>query len=357
MISTELINTHWAPKAEKQGSLSPEMLNLIYQEKWFKLFVPKELGGLGLTLPNALYLEEKIARLDASMGWTVTLCAGAGWFVGFLDEELSQVIFAYPKVCLAGSGFVGGKANRKGDHYEISGSWTYASGALHATYFTANCEMLEDGKALLDANGKPIVKAFILKKEEVEILDGWSYMGMIATGSHAFKTENLQVPLHRAFEILPEKVTRTESIFRYPFLQFAEATLAVNILGITKHLQRLISETFWKRHEFRKYGQKHLDYFLKLEKSCEMKLETARGRFFEAVEFSWNELEIKGKISNKSLKSVSQSSRKLTQICREVNSKMHPFAGLEAAKTHTELNRVWRDFNTVSQHALLIFPF
>lgn len=357
MISAKLINTDWAPKAEKQGSLSPEMLNLIYQEKWFKLFVPKELGGLGLTLPDALDLEEKIARLDASMGWTVTLCAGAGWFVGFLDEELSLEIFADPEVCLAGSGFVGGKANRVGDDFEISGSWTYASGALHATHFTANCELLENGKALLDDQGKPIVKAFILKKEEVEILDGWSYMGMIATGSHAFKTENLQVSLHRAFEILPEKVTRTESIYRYPFLQFAEATLAVNILGITQHLQTLISETFWKRHEFRKYDQKHLDYFQKLEKSCASKLETARITFYEAVEVSRQELEANGKISNKSLKSVSKSSRKLTQVCREVNSKMHPFAGLEAAKTHTELNRVWRDFNTVSQHALLIFPF
>lgn len=357
MISSEFINSDWAPKAEKNGSLTEEMLHLIYREKWFKLFVPKELDGLGLTLPEALGLEEKIARLDASMGWTVTLCAGAGWFVGFLDEKLNQEIFEDPKVCLAGSGFVGGKANRIGDNFVISGSWTYASGALHATHFTANCEMLENGKPVLDVQGKPIVKAIILKKEEVEILDGWSYMGMVATGSHAFKTENLRVPINRAFEILPEKVTRPEPIFRYPFLQFAEATLAVNILGITKHLQTLISATFWKRHEFRKYDQKHLDYFIRLEKSCGSKLENARIKFHQTVETSWRELESKGKISSKSLKTVSKSSRKLTQICREVNSKMHPFAGLEAAKTHTELNRVWRDFNTVSQHALLIFPF
>jgi indole-3-acetate monooxygenase len=357
MISSELIHIEWASKAEKQGSLTPEMLHLIYQEKWFKLFVPKELEGLGLTLPEALLLQEKIARVDASIGWTVTLCAGAGWFVGFLETKLSQEIFANPKVCMAGSGFVGGKANRVGEQYEISGNWTYASGALHATHFTANCELMEDGKPLLDANGKPIVKAFVLKKEEVEILDGWSYMGMIATGSHAFKTENLSVPLNRVFEILPEKVTRSEAIYRYPFLQFAEATLAVNILGITLHLQKLIIESFLKRNEFRKYDQNHLDYFQKLEKSCASKLENARIKFFESVELSWKELEIKGKISSKTLKSVSKSSRKLTQICREVNSKMYPFAGLEAAKTHTELNRVWRDFNTVSQHALLIFPF
>jgi hypothetical protein len=334
MISTELLNTDWAPKAEKQGSLTAEMLDLIDQEKWFKLFVPKELDGLELTLLDALLVEEKIARLDASMGWTVTLCAGAGWFVGFMNEKLSREIFFESKVCLAGSGFVGGKAKWIENCYEISGSWTYASGALHATHFTANCEIWKDGRLALDEAGKPIVKAFILKKEDVEILDGWNYMGMIATGSHAFKTENLLVPSNRAFEILPEKVNRPELIYRYSFLQFAEATLAVNILGITQHLQTLISATFWKRYEFRKYDQKHLDFFQKLEKSCQSKLEAVRIKFYESVEVSWQELVDNGKISNKSLKSVSKYS-----------------------KTHTELNRVWRDFNTVSQHALLIFPF
>lgn len=357
MITSDLVNSHWAPQAEKQGSLTPEMLDFIYREKSFKLFVPKELDGLGLTLPEALLLEEKIARLDASMGWTVTLCAGAAWFVGFLDEKLSQEIFADPKVCLAGSGFVGGKANRVGDHYEISGSWTYASGALHATHFTANCELLEEGKPVLDLQGKPFVKAFILKKEEVEILGGWSYMGMIATGSHAFKAENLRVPLDRAFEILPEKVTRPEPIFRFPFLQFAEATLTATILGISLHLVELIEKSFWKRHDYRNFDKKQLLHFQKVLRKQRKSLKKRKIEFYDQVQESWIQLEAKGKIKKTNLKTLSRISRKLTQTCREVNSQLYPFAGLEAAKTHTELNRVWRDFHTVSQHALLTFPF
>ena len=169
---------------------------------------------------------------------------------GHIEIKLSKEIFSDSKVCLAGSGFVGGKANRVGDNFEISGSWTYASGALHATHFTANCEMLEDGKPVLDGQGNPVVKAFILKREEVEILDGWSYMGMIATGSHAFKTENLQVPLNRVFEILPEKVTRPEAIYRYPFLQFAEATLAVarrGAPGSSSSVSTTRSSARWRR--------------------------------------------------------------------------------------------------------------
>ncbi|MEP0711197.1 MAG: acyl-CoA dehydrogenase family protein, partial [Algoriphagus sp.] len=243
MKNSKLFSHEIAQKAEQFGCLPEEWLTEIYQEKWFKLFVPKELGGLGLTLPETLKIEEKLAKLDGSLGWTVTLCAGAAWFVGFMNESLRNEIFPDEKLCLAGSGYVGGKADKIGDKYIISGSWTYASGALHATHLTANCEILEDGNALLDNKGKPLVNAFLLDRKDVEILDGWNYMGMIATGSHAFRCENLAVPLSRAFEILPEKAQLNAPVYQYPFLQFAETTLAANILGISNHLLELMEQS------------------------------------------------------------------------------------------------------------------
>lgn len=357
MLDSLIFNSATAAKAEQMAKLPSEWLEVIYREKWFQLFVPRELGGRGASLPESLKIEEELAFTDGSLGWTVTLCAGAGWFAGFFEKDLRKEVFQDPKVCLAGSGFVGGKADLQGEEYLVSGHWSYASGALHATHFTANCELLENGKAVLDQKGNPIVKAFILKKEEVEILDGWSYMGMIATGSHAFKTENLRVPLNRAFVILPEKATLKGAIYRYPFLQFAEVTLAVNILGITRHLIELIENAFKTRHAYRKFDKRHLDYFEKVFEKQDKKLKSLQKEFHSVIEFSWNELQKEGKISKSSLKKISKISRKLTQNCREISGKLYPFAGLEAAKTNTELNRVWRDFNTVSQHALLIFPF
>lgn len=357
MNNSNLFNHELAAKAESLGYLPEEWLAEIYAEKWFKLFVPEELGGLGCTLPEALKIEEKLAKLDGSLGWTVTLCAGAAWFVGFMDESVRKDIFPDEKLCLAGSGFVGGKADKIGENYLISGSWTYASGALHATHLTANCEIFEEGKALHDKKGKPVVKAFVLDRKDVEILDGWNYMGMIATGSHAFRCEKLSVPLSRCFEIIPNKAQLKEPVYQYPFLQIAEATLAANILGISKHLKELIEQSFWKRHEYRKYDKKHLKYFQDLLTKQDKKLQKLRDEFYGQVNSSWEELVQKGKISDSRLKKVSKISRKLTQQCREINGKLYPFSGLEAAKTHTELNRVWRDFNTVGQHALLIFPF
>lgn len=357
MLNKDIFNSEYCAKAEASGSLLPEWLDEIYQEKWFKLFVPKALGGLELSLPKALQVQEKLARLDGSLGWTVTLCAGAGWFVGFMDDSLHGEVFFNPKVCLAGSGFVGGKANRVKDSFQINGSWTYASGATHATHFTANCEILENGVPVFDSDGEPLIKAFILKSSEVKILDSWKYMGMIATGSHAFETEDLQVPINRCFEISPDKAILKDPIYKFPFLQFAEATLAVNILGITLHFQRLVNESFEFRNHKNKFLHDQLAYFDHVFSEEGKEIEVLKVEFYETIRSSWKKLHADGEVSDIQLKKVSQSSRKLVQSCRESNAKLYPFAGLEAAKTETELNRVWRDFNTVSQHSLLTFPF
>nr|WP_294897466.1 acyl-CoA dehydrogenase [uncultured Pedobacter sp.] len=351
------ITCELAEKAEELGFLPNEWLDTIYQEKWFKLFVPKYLNGLGLSFTTILKTEEELATKDGSLAWTVTLCAGAAWFVGFLNEDLATEVFKDPKVCFAGSGFVGGTANKIADGYIINGSWTYASGALHATHFTANCKILDEGKPFLDKNGESIVKAFLLKRSEVEILDGWCYMGMVATGSHAFKVVEQLVPLNRVFEILPEKAILPDPIFRYPFLQLAEATLVANVLGITLHFLALVDNCFRIRAHTRNYDQAHLTYYSELRCNLLQDILNLRMEFYEVIEKSWQELVNKGNITESTLAEVSKICRELAITCRENAAKLHPYAGLEAAKKHTEINRVWRDMNTVSQHALLIFPF
>lgn len=351
------LNSTFSRKSEQKGRLCEEWLGALYSQKYFKLFVPEVYGGLSLELVPALKIEEKLAFIDGSLGWTTTLCAGAGWFVGFMGDQLREEVFKDPKVCFAGSGFVGGKANKIGDCYHIHGSWTHASGALHATHFTANCEILENGIPVLDSFGKSVVKAFILAASEIEILDSWRYMGMIATGSHAFKVENLKIPINRCFDILPEKAKLSDPIYRFPFLQFAEATLAVNILGITRHFQELIKESFEVRKQQSKFREDQLDYFDQIFSTEDNEIKLLRMEFYEVVQSAWNELVNHGELSDGKLKNVSQVSRRLVQTCRESNAKLFPFGGLHAAKTDTELNRVWRDFNTVSQHSLLTFPF
>ncbi len=135
-IDLSVIREH-ARDAEKLGTLHPLQMEIIHKNGWLNSFVPKEFGGLGLTLPEIVELEESISWADGSVGWMVTLCSGAAWFIGFLDADLSKEIIQGTEMCFAGSGAPNGTAELRKNGYEISGHWKYASGSLHATVFTA----------------------------------------------------------------------------------------------------------------------------------------------------------------------------------------------------------------------------
>ncbi|RZL41087.1 MAG: acyl-CoA dehydrogenase, partial [Pedobacter sp.] len=76
---------------------------------------------------------------------------------------------------------------------------------------------------------------------------------------------------------------------------------------------------------------------------------------YNAFDQSWNQLIRSGKIEENLLLEVSLISRKLAHACRRASDTLFPYCGLEAAKKESEINRVWRDIHTASQHALLTF--
>ncbi|MFN0254743.1 acyl-CoA dehydrogenase family protein [Pedobacter ureilyticus] len=343
-----------APQSEALGELHPDVLEIAYQEEWFKLYVPVAYGGPGKKLPEILRIEEDLAYVDGSTAWTVTLCSGAGWFAGFLDPVLAEEIFADRKACFAGSGAVGGTAQQTERGYRISGHWKYASGALHATIFTANCVLQDkNGSDILDEEGNQVIKSFILKRDEVEIQSGWSYFGLVATGSHAFDVRDLEVPANRSFKINEPKVA--DEGFDYPFLQLAETTLAVNSLGMARRFLDLVNDSFFNRSGFKRYTSAQVSFFEDELAKCKHTLTTIREHFYEAFDTSWYQLINDTVIDGALLKEVSRLSRELAHQSRRVVDTLYPYAGLEAAKRETELNRVWRDLHTASQHALLTF--
>ncbi|MUV02685.1 acyl-CoA dehydrogenase [Flavobacterium rakeshii] len=353
---TQTIKEH-AAQSEQNGKLHHKILNLIHSQNWFNIYVPKVYGGLEKPLPEILRLEEQIAKADGSTGWTVTLCSGAAWFAAFLDPDLAKEVFSNPKACLAGSGAATGTATVTPNGYSINGSWKYASGALHATHFTMNCMVKNnDGSVVFNNDNEELVLSFLLKKEEVTIVPNWPSMGMVASGSHSFTVNNIEVPSNRSFTINGSPKT-TAPYLNYPFLQLAEATLAVNFLGMASHFIELVKDLFYNRSGMERFTPEQKSYFEDEFKKAQSQLQDDSQQFYEVVDLSWENYIKQDTIPNDILKQVSHYSRTLAHAARKVTDTLYPYCGLEAAKTESELNRVWRDLHTASQHSLLTFPF
>ncbi|MFD2960660.1 MULTISPECIES: acyl-CoA dehydrogenase family protein [Olivibacter] len=344
-------------EAELQGSLTTKQLAVIYENKLFNLFVPKAYGGLDLSLTEALQIERLLAEIDGSLGWTVTLCSGANMFVGFLNQDIAHPLFSNKKVCFGGSGRVGGHAEIMEEGYLVSGKWQYATGAAHNTVFTANCEIYQNGEPLLDAAKKPVIKSFFFLQDEVTILHDWNAMGLKATASHSFEVNNLKVEKRRAFKIDPQGAILKAPIYRYPFQQFAEATLCVNTLGMTCRFLDLCHEIFDE-----KYSDVRDNYHGKMKlpdqylSNAKLEMNNLQRQLYELVEKSWMQLNTTNAIDLALLEQISKHTRLLVKTAQQWVAKLYPYCGMKAASPTEEINRMWRDLFTASQHSLFTSP-
>ncbi|TKK71045.1 acyl-CoA dehydrogenase [Ilyomonas limi] len=336
--------------AECMGTLITEQLDVIYKEKWFKLFVPEAYGGLALSLPEGLKIEETLATIDGSLGWIVTLCSGATMFVGYLQPNVAREIFADEKVCFGGSGRASGIAKLNDYGYEVTGRWHYATGAPHNTIFTANCVIEKDGITLQNEDGNPLIQSFFFTRKEVTIHEDWNTMGLIATAGHSFEVKNVQVAPIRSFTIDSEHATLPNPVYHYPFLQFAETTIAVNTLGMAQHFLDEC-EIIFKQKE-----NKASALLIKKLQEAITDLNSFRQQFYTAVEISWNIFAATQKEDLKTLQNVSIASRQMVNKARVLVQELYPFCGMIAADQSSTINRIWRDIFTASQHSLLNFP-
>jgi hypothetical protein len=338
----------FAHEAEMSGDLHPSQLALIHAHKWFRMFIPKSHGGLGLTLPEVVRLEESLAWADGSTAWVITLCAGAGWFIGFVDETIANQFFTGDELCVAGSGSATGTAEITDDGYLINGSWPYASGSLHATAFTANCIIQRSGDAQTNANSTPRVLAFVLKPHEVTIHKTWKAMGMVATASHSFSAANVRVPSNRCFEIHPSAVKIDDPVYRFPFLQLAETTLVANISGLSVHFLDLAINSTGKSGA--SYGPGMCDRTVNKHMAV---INDLRKAFFTYLDEAWQQLVDSGVVTDTKLQEVSQACHTLAHACRVAIDEIYPLCGMAVLPPHeSERNRVWRNIHTALSHAL-----
>lgn len=316
--------------AEVQGELTATLLDIIHDYRWFKLFVPRSLGGLELSLPEGVRLEEELARIDGSLGWTVTLCGGANLFVGYIDRSIGQTVFADRAVCLGGSGQASGTAVVENGGYRVSGKWRYATGAPHLTHFTANCVI----------EGTSLTQSFFFPKADVRIIRDWNAFGLRATASHSFEVDKLWVDKTHTFSIIPQAATWDHPIYQYPFLPLAEVTLAVNTLGMARHFLECAAATDTAR-------------LLGSVEAAEKEIQKTRGLFYDVLDASWDELIRTGTVSPARATAISEWSRALVEVSREQVVAIYPRLGLIAADASSTVNRIWRDLFTASQHSLL----
>jgi indole-3-acetate monooxygenase len=343
--------------AEKSGGLTPSLLSIIYKHKLFNLYVPAVSGGKEMQLPDAVRLLEYLSSVDGALGWIITLCSGANWFIGFLEKEVAAFFFSDERVCLAGSGAITGKATITDGGYIVKGRWKYATGAPHATAFTANCVLQKDGDIPLEEGGSKITRSFIFKRDEVTLIDDWRTTGMKATASQSFEVNNVFVTESRCFSIDATTVELPQAVYRFPFLQFAEVTIAINFCGMATHFTNECRVLFDWQIKDKAYSCAKASEMLEALGRATSILEGKRSVFYETLVDVWEKGKENRNWNSAPLQQLSTHSLMLAKACLRVVDELYPYCGMAAANETTVINKIWRDIHTASQHELMKFLY
>lgn len=336
-------------EAKSVGTLTEKQLKVIYNNKLFNMFVPKEFGGLGLHLIEALQVEEQLARIDGSLGWTVTMCSGANMFVGYLESFMAKMIFQDNKVCFGGSAQIDGIATVSKDGYIVNGVWDYIVGLPHCTVLTLNCHIEDKGKLLYNTDGTPYFKTFFFFPKEVTIIEDWKSIGLRATASHSVKVNKFRVSENRAFDIDNTNPVINDQTYQFPFDQFSLLTLTANHLGMQEHFM----------DELRKYfaGELYNKYFEfkdEIFHQYEEKFLERRTAFYALAKSASDEVLLNGSLSETMLREIEVMCKGLVYKGRNSVLKVVPYLGMAAMDYTTEMNQIICDLLTASQFNLLL---
>jgi len=311
----------------------PEILKWIIKENFWNLWVPRSHGGLETPLIKGLQTLKTLAKIDGSLGWTVTLGSGANYFIGNLEPVAAHEIFnPSTPARLGGSGAVGGTAEKQGDCYTIKGKWPYATGADYLTHFTLNAKVSENGKILHHPDGSTQIRSFVIPEHKVRIIKDWNTMGLKASVTHSFEVEPAKV--HQKFSFLYNQYFLPQSIFKIPFEVFADLTLWVNYIGIAEHFYEEACEFLTEPK------LKNMETVIRIS-------DKKVTQFAEEVEETIGE---KGDFPEDFAKNIHENAKDSVEKITQALIETYPLLGVKASTKGHQLNQIFMDYFTATQH-------
>uniref|UniRef100_Q31GV8 Acyl-CoA dehydrogenase family protein n=1 Tax=Hydrogenovibrio crunogenus (strain DSM 25203 / XCL-2) TaxID=317025 RepID=Q31GV8_HYDCU len=330
--------------SERLGRVQEEVLDALFQQRVFRLFIPEKYHGEPTDLPTALNVFESIASADGATGWLAMIGAGGGLFSGFLEEQAAYEIFSPERALIAGSGMPSGEATTLKNGFEVSGRWRYASGSDYASWFTANCKVGGDDDEIL---------SIAVPADDVTVDHTWDVFGMKATGSHDFSIDSVCVAKTHTFSLANTPLL-DDSIFFCPLETLASLSFGSVALGTAQHaVEEFIS--FAKQKPIKGASQ-----FLMAEPSIQQHctqaqsaLNEVRNRLYQRAEQVWKVAEKRRLPSDELREQVTEEVVEMVQRCVHLVDALKARSGMMAVFMASPFGRAWRDLHTLSQHVIV----
>ena len=173
----------------------------LADQGFFRLLLPKSLGGAELEHSKFLDILEIIAESDTSTAWCLNQNNVWSTSATRMPEATATEIWKDQRAVVTnGPPSSTCKATPTKDGHILNGRWNFSSGCTHATWIAALSPIANaDGSGLVSTDRKDM-KIFLLPKGQVEFVDTWDAQGMRGTSSFGFELTDMFVPLNHTYD-------------------------------------------------------------------------------------------------------------------------------------------------------------
>ena len=322
----------------------------------FRILLPRELSGGGLTIPDMLRLIEEVSRIDASPDGISQSAAAVRSLGSSCRARPTKKYLHDPRGVTCGSlNPMTSQAIPIEGGWRFSGKATNASGSAHATYLMAAALVLRDGAPQI-VDGVPILRAGFFPIKHATILKTWSTAGMRGTGSNDCVFENVFVPDEFTFDWLNARPTWQRGPFADIPMQLQMAGgLAAVVLGTARHAIDTLNEIAQA----------------KIPAATQAPL---RERPLAQIQFAQAEGLLNARRAHTSTSATTRSGARArpakasavrdfahvrlgivtaVKLALQAVDLVADAAGMNSAQTSCPIERCWRDAHTASQHVLM----
>ena len=343
-----------AHEIDERRELPARIVDRLVDEGFFRLLLPRSLGGAELLPAQYVPIIEAIARVDASTAWCLNQNSGCSMTAAYLTPDVARDIFGGPRGILAwGPG--PGEARAVAGGYNVTATWAFASGSHHASWLGCHVPVTEsNGQPRREADGNPVIRTLFFPKSSTKFTDIWHTIGLRGTGSDQYSVTDLFVP--EAYS-LPSIARNSPEKRREPGLLYSFSSLsmyAAGFAGVAMGCARSTLASFIElaRDKIPRGARKTMrdnNVTQSQVGQAEARLSSAYGYLLHSLEAITEAVRQRGHVTLDERMTIRLASTFCIHTALEVTDMLYQAAGATAIFDENPFERPWRDVHSVSQ--------
>jgi alkylation response protein AidB-like acyl-CoA dehydrogenase len=343
-----------ADEIEERRQLPPRVVEALIDSGFFKLLIPRSLGGAELHPLTYVQVLEEIGKAEPSTAWSLGQNSGCSMSAAYLDPAIAREIFGPSNGILAWGPDVpgSGRGVAVAGGIRVTGRWGFATGSRHATWLGAHVPLFEpDGTARMNPNGRPLVRTVLFPKSSAQIIDNWQVIGLRGTGSDSYTVEDLFVPQeYTASRDNPAERREEGTLYKFTSGMIYAMGFSNVSLGIARGaLEDFIELARDKIPRGARNPLRNNNVIQSQVAQCEARLRSCRAFIHQTLEEMWEAAERHGDFQPDQHARLRLATTWAINQARDVVAEVYSAAGATAIFNDNPFERRFRDMHAGSQ--------